>query len=214
MTQPGASKAVLFDALGTLVELEPPWPRLAAALGIEDSEHVREAMLAEMAYYRDHAQEAVDPDTLAGLRAECAALIERELGVAVSADALMSAIRFRAYDDAAPALEALRDRGLRLVCVSNWDYALPEVLERVGLAERLDGVITSAGVGARKPDPAIFEAALEVAGCEAAAALHVGDSPDEDIEGAAAAGIPALLIDRGGGGDVASLAEIEANLST
>ena len=166
-----------------------------------------------MSYYRDHAHEAVDAGALARLRADCAALIERELGIAVSAEALMSAIRFRAFADAPPALAALRDRGLRLVCVSNWDYALPEVLERCGLAEALDGVVTSAGTGARKPDPAIFAAALELAGCVAAAALHVGDSAEEDIAGARAAGIPALLIDRGGSGDVASLAEIEAHLN-
>jgi FMN phosphatase YigB (HAD superfamily) len=203
--------AVFLDALGTLVELEPPWPRLASALAIEE-ERVRPALLAEMAYYRDNAHRATDAESLAGLRAQCAALVEGELGVAVSADTLMSAIHFRAYDDAAPALTALRARGLRLVCVSNWDYALPEVLCRVGLADRLDGVVTSAGTGARKPDPAIFRAALELAGCDSGAALHVGDSREEDIEGAAAAGIRALEIDRGGGGDVASLAEIEAHL--
>jgi putative hydrolase of the HAD superfamily len=75
-------------------------------------------------------------------------------------------------------------------------------------------VVTSAAVGASKPDTAIFAAALELAGCEADAALHVGDSPREDIEGATTAGIWALMIDRDGGGDVASLAEIAANLSS
>jgi putative hydrolase of the HAD superfamily len=204
--------AVLLDALGTMVELEPPWPRLAEALGL-DSDRVRPAMLAEMAFYRDHAHEASDADSLARLRADCAALIEDELGVPVSAETLMAAIRFRAFDDAATALAALRDRGMRLVCVSNWDYALPEVLERCGLAGFLDGVVTSAAVGARKPDAAIFAAGLEVAGCEAGAALHVGDSADEDVAGARAAGIRALLIDRDGGGDVASLAQIESHLS-
>jgi putative hydrolase of the HAD superfamily len=208
------TEAVFFDALGTLVELEPPWPRLAAALGLADDERLRAAMGAEMVHYRDHAHEAIDATALARLRAECAALIERELGVAVSVEALMSAIRFRAFDDARPALATLSEHGLRLICVSNWDYALPEVLERCGLADALDGVVTSAAAGARKPDPAIFAAALELAGCEAAAALHVGDSAAEDIAGASAAGIPALLIDRGGGGDVASLAEIEAHLNT
>ncbi len=167
-------------------------------------------MRNEMAYYRDHAHEAADADSLARLRGECAAMVGRELGVAVSTEMLMSAIRFRAYDDAPPALTRLRELGLRLVCVSNWDYALPEVLERCGLADSLDGVVTSAQVGARKPDPAIFRAALDLAGCGPDAALHVGDSRDEDIEGARAAGIRALLIDRGGSGDVASLAQIEA----
>ncbi len=207
------TEAVLLDALGTLVELEPPWPRLARTLGVEE-DRVRPAMLAEMAHYRDHAHEAVDAASLARLRAACAELVEGELGVAVSAETLMSAIRFRAYDDVVPALADLRRRGLRLVCVSNWDYALPEVLERCELAEHLDGVITSAGAGARKPDPSIFAAGLELAGCGPEAALHVGDSAAEDIAGARAAGVRALLIDRDGGGDVASLAEIKAHLQT
>ena len=129
----------------------------------------------------------------------------------------MASIRFRAYPDAASALAVLRRRGLALVCVSNWDYALPDVLAGCGLAEALDGVVTSAGAGARKPDPAIFVAALELAGCGPAEALHVGDSLAEDVQGARAAGIEALLIDRGegGGGDeLASLAEIEQHLRT
>jgi putative hydrolase of the HAD superfamily len=207
-----ATEAVLLDAMGTLVALEPPWHGLAAALEIDDTERVRKALLGEMAYYRDHAHEAIDAQSLAKLRADCAALVERELGVSVSPETLMASIRFRAYDDAAPALSGLRDRGLRLVCVSNWDYALPEVLTECGLAGLLDGIVTSAAVGATKPDAAIFAAALEVAGCDASAALHVGDSQREDIKGATDAGIRALLIDREGGGDVASLAEIAAHL--
>jgi putative hydrolase of the HAD superfamily len=207
------TKAVFLDALGTMVALEPPWPRLAELLGIDDQKRVKAAMLIEMAHYRDHAHEAVDAATLSELRAECAALVQRELGVPVSSQTLMASIRFRAYDDALPALVRLRELGLRLLCVSNWDYALPTVLGEVGLVHALDFTVTSAAVGARKPDPAIFAAALEVAECEAGEALHVGDSPTEDIEGARAAGIRALLIDRGGHGDVASLAEIEAHLS-
>ena len=57
---------------------------------------------------------------------------------------MMSAIRFRAFPDAAPALAELRGLGLKLVCVSNWDVSLPEVLERCGLDGALDGVVTSA----------------------------------------------------------------------
>lgn len=204
-------KAVFLDALGTLVELEPPWPRLAEALGLSQ-ERVRPALLKEMSYYRDHAHEATDADSLRALRTKCASLVERELGVAVTADALMGSIRFRAYPDALPALTRLRELGLRLVCVSNWDYALPTVLAEVGLGDALDFAVTSAASGARKPDPAIFRAGLELARCDPGEALHVGDSPAEDVEGARAAGIRALLIDRDGGGDVASLAEIEPYL--
>jgi putative hydrolase of the HAD superfamily len=124
---------------------------------------------------------------------------------------MMAAIRFRAFDDAAPALRELRARGLRLVCLSNWDYSLPEVLGRVGLLGLLDGVVTSARVGVAKPAAGIFGAALELAGCDASEALHVGDSSEEDVRGASAAGIRAVLIDRSGrGGDIASLIEIPA----
>jgi HAD superfamily hydrolase (TIGR01509 family) len=74
-------------------------------------------------------------------------------------------------------------------------------------------VVTSAGAGARKPDPEIFRRALELAGCAPEEALHVGDTPEEDAAGARAAGITPLLIDRsGGGGDISSLAEIDQHL--
>jgi putative hydrolase of the HAD superfamily len=167
-----------------------------------------------MAYYRDQSDEGRDPASLAELRARCAGVLSAELGREVSVEEMMAAIRFRAFPDAPPALADLRGLGLRLVCVSNWDYSLPEVLARVGLAEELDGVITSAAVGARKPDPRLFEAALEVAGCRADEALHVGDTPAEDVEGARAAGIRALLIDRGGGGDIESLSAIRHHLDS
>ena len=211
-SSPQPTRAVLLDALGTLVELEPPWRHLAASLGAEPDGRMIAAFRAEMSYYREHAHEGRDEGSLADLRGHCAVLLSKELGREVAVDDMMAAIRFRAFDDAAPALRALRGRGLKLVCVSNWDVSLPEVLERVGLLSLLDGVITSAAAGARKPEPAIFEAALRAAGSEAGEALHVGDTPEEDIDGARAAGIRALLLDRDGHGDIASLTEIERHL--
>jgi putative hydrolase of the HAD superfamily len=208
------TRCVLFDALGTLVELEPPWPYLAADLGIEADERLVAAVRAEMRYYREHSDEGRDAATLADLRRRCAAIVSAELGREVSAEQLMAAIRFRAFPDAAPALAELRAMGLRLACVSNWDISLPSVLDRCGLAGALDAIVTSAAVGARKPDPRIFAAALDVAGCAAGDALHVGDTPEEDLEGARAAGIRALLIDRDGGGDIGSLAAIRHHLDS
>ncbi len=206
------TKAVLLDALGTLIELEPPWPQLAAELEIDPDPAVEAAMRKEMAYYRAHAHEATDAAALADLRGRCAALLSRELGREVSVERMMASIRFHAAADAAPALAELRARGLRLICVSNWDYALAEVIERCGLGGALDGIVTSAGARARKPDPVIFAQALELARCRPAEALHVGDTPEEDVAGARAAGIASLLLDRGGAGDIASLAEVEKHL--
>jgi putative hydrolase of the HAD superfamily len=205
------TKAVLLDALGTLVELEPPWTRLACIVGGGPGDEA--AWRREMVFYRDHAHEARDAEALADLRRRCAELLGAELGREVDVETMMAAIRFHPAPDARPALARLRERGLTLVCVSNWDYALPEVLDRAGLGGMLDGVVTSAGAGARKPDPAIFRAALELAGCEPDEALHVGDTEEEDVAGARASGIPALLLDRAHGrGQLASLTEIEDHL--
>jgi putative hydrolase of the HAD superfamily len=207
-------RAVFLDALGTLVELEPPWLSLRQRVPPEVSdERLIAAMRTEMAYYREHAHEGRDQGSLDDLRRRCAEVLSAELGVEVGADELVAAIRLHAYPDAPPALKALSDRGLRLAVVSNWDCSLGRVLERCGLAECLDGAVSSAEAGAPKPDPAIFGAALELVGCRAAEALHVGDTVDEDVAGARAAGIPVLLIDRdGGAGDISSLAEIEEHL--
>jgi putative hydrolase of the HAD superfamily len=207
------TRAVFLDALGTLIELEPPWVHLAAALGADPDERLVGAVRAEMDYYREHSHEGRDEGSLADLRRRCAAVLSKELGRRVEVETMMASIRFRPYDDAAPALAALRGRGVGLVCVSNWDVSLPQVLRRCGLDGAVDATVTSATAGARKPDPAIFGAALEVAGCSAVEAIHVGDTPEEDLAGAAAAGIRALLLNRAGRGDIASLAEIEEHLA-
>ena len=154
-------RAVLLDALGTLVELEPPWVHLAEALGVEPDERLvargaRRDGLLPGAQPRGARRRTRSPSCAR----RCAAVLSSELGREVAVETMMAAIRFRAYPDAAPALAELRELGLRLVCVSNWDVSLPEVLERCGLGGALDGVVTSAAAGARKPDPAIFAPAL------------------------------------------------------
>lgn len=208
-------RAVFIDALGTLLRLEPPWEAIdpAAVAGLPAA-RVRAAFAAEMAYYRDHSDEGSDRERLAELRRRCAAILSRELGREIGVETMMAAIRFTPFADAAPALRDLRGRGLRLICVSNWDCSLPEVLERTGLAPLLDGVVASATAGARKPAGAIFGPALELAGCGPHEALHVGDS-DVDVEAAEAAGIAVLRIDRSGdaAGGIASLAEIRDHLA-
>ncbi len=208
------TRAVFLDALGTLVELEPPWVLLRDRVPDEVSEErLVAAVRAEMAYYKEHAHEGRDAASLAELRDRCAEVLSRELGVEIATQELVEAVRMNPYPDAEPALRALRERGLKLVVVSNWDCSLGDVMDRCGLAGLIDGAISSAEAGARKPDPAIFEPALELAGCGPADALHVGDTPDEDRAGAEAAGVRVLIIDRDdGAGEISSLTEIEEHL--
>ena len=203
--------AVLFDALGTLVELEPPAPHLRRALAKRTDASVtvleaEQAIAAEMVYYRAHLNEGRDASSLEALRQRCAEVLRdalparaRPADLDVVLDVLLDSLQFRAFRDARPALEALRNGGLRLIVVSNWDCSLPSALDRIGLAPLLDGVVASAVAGARKPSAAIFERALAAAGVGPARALHVGDSVAEDIEGARGAGIEPVLLRRDGG---------------
>jgi HAD superfamily hydrolase (TIGR01509 family) len=209
---PAVRRAVFIDALGTMLWLEAPWERIdpSAVLGIEP-DRVRAAFIAEMAYYMAHTEQGRDPDSLAELRRRCAAVLSRELGREIGVATMMDALHFHPYDDAIPALQSLRGAGIRLVCVSNWDCSLPGVLARLGLGVELDGVVSSATAGSRKPDPAIFAPALAIAGCPASEALHVGDSAD-DVTAARDAGIDVLKLDRGGAGDISSLTEISDHL--
>jgi putative hydrolase of the HAD superfamily len=207
-------RAVLLDGMGTLVHLIPPAPALAEALGV-DQQTAERAFRAEVDYYLAHQLEGSDPSALADLRRRSADVLADAAGVPREGalDALMGALRFETFEDVAPALEELRARGLRLVVVSNWDWSLTDVLGSVGLLPLLDGVVTSAEVGASKPAPAIFEAGLVAARCSADEAVHVGDSVEHDVEGARAAGMRALLLEREGGGDLRSLGELPALLS-
>jgi putative hydrolase of the HAD superfamily len=198
------TRAVLLDALGTLVHFEPPAPLLRAALrdrlGIEVSLEAAEAAIRdEISYYRAHLHEGRDAASLADLRRRSAEAMRPALGVdADLTDALLASLRFHAYPDAAPALEALRSRGIALVVVSNWDHSLHERLAETGLAPLVDGAVASAELGRAKPERAIFERALELAGAAPGEALHAGDSPREDVEGALAAGLRAVLVARDG----------------
>jgi putative hydrolase of the HAD superfamily len=100
----------------------------------------------------------------------------------------VGALVFEPVPGAPETVRMLRERGLRLAVVANWDSALPEHLDRLGLARHFDTIVTSAEAGVPKPDPAIFRLALERLGAEPARALHVGDEP-VDEEGARSTGM-------------------------
>jgi putative hydrolase of the HAD superfamily len=228
----GVRRAVLLDALGTLVALEPPGPRLAARLkadhGIElSAEEAERGFRAEIAHYRAHHMEGSDPDMLDALRGDCAEVLRAALPARVGdalargelQQAMMGALRFSAYSEARATLEELRARGYALVVVSNWDVSLPAVLDEAGVGEALDGVLTSASLASAKPDPKIFRAALALAGVAAERAVHVGDSLEHDVAGALAAGVRAVWVRREGTAEapkgvptISSLAELLAVL--
>lgn len=203
-------QAYLLDALGTLLELEPPVEplrrELRARFGLElSAAEAGAAIKAEIAYYRAHHDDASDRERLAVLRRDSALALRAalppagaELPVEPLTEALLASIRFRPYPEVVATLTAARARGSRLVVVSNWDVSLHDALEETGLAPLLDGVVTSAEAGSSKPGGEIFARGLALAGVSAAQALHVGDDVAADVEGARAAGIDVRLVVRDG----------------
>ena len=203
---------ITLDALGTIIEMLDPAPRLVAglrALGAEVDERAAAAALGEeIAYYRAHHDEGGDEATLAVLRDRCTEVLRVGLlraGAGVAdvprpelRGALLAALSFRAYPDVPDALRALREAGHRIVVVSNWDVSLHDALRSAQLTELIDGAVSSAEAGFAKPDPRIFAAALELAGTSADGALHAGDTIAYDVAGARAAGWRAVLVARGG----------------
>ena len=147
---------MLLDALGTLVELQPPAPRLQRLLresGFEVSEERAAAgFMAEIAYYLDHHLEgrtasASSACATAALRRCGGRSSSPDLDHATARRAMLGALEFRPYPDVLPALGELRERGLTVVVASNWDCSLPEWLGPAGIIELVDGVVTSAEVG-------------------------------------------------------------------
>jgi putative hydrolase of the HAD superfamily len=105
---------------------------------------------------------------------------------------------WQVYPEVEATLGSLKRDGARLAVVSNWDSRLHALLEVLGLASYFDAIVVSCETGFEKPSPVIFAKALEALGADPRSTLHVGDVPELDLEGARAAGIDAVLVDRRG----------------
>ena len=213
MQKHSTPRAVLLDAAGTLIDVAGPLGDTYSGLAREFGGDLDPETLTTgfRIAFADTPPMAFPGRTGAGLdRAErewWRAVVERvtrAAGGVPEFDAYFdrlyahyaSAPAWRVYPEVPDVLEALRARGLRLAVVSNFDTRLPPLLDALGLATFFDAVVCSGEAGAAKPDGTIFARALAALGVGASEALHVGDSREADYEGARAAGIEALLVDR------------------
>jgi putative hydrolase of the HAD superfamily len=102
------------------------------------------------------------------------------------------------YPEVVTTLARLKERGLILDVISNFDSRLHRILAGLGIAHCFDEVLVSSAVGYAKPDARIFQSALERHGLAPADATHIGDSETNDIRGASNLGLKAILVDRSG----------------
>jgi putative hydrolase of the HAD superfamily len=95
-------------------------------------------------------------------------------------------------------LAALKQRGIRLAIVANWDRDLPALAERLGISHFFSTIVSSQEAGVEKPDPAIFARAVQELSLstERDTILYVGNEYKADVYGSRAAGLVPILIDR------------------
>ena len=200
-------KAVFFDWIGTLARPDPDrhelFAQVAAELGISLSPpqlikgiHMAESQVPAGAppRWREGKDEAPFIRWWEVLLAEAGIQMSREamLEITKRASHQAKSARWVLYDDTLPALKTLKQRGLVLGLISNIIIGGAGA----GLESCLDFVVTSKEVGANKPEPPIFLAALERAGVSAPEAVYVGDQYQTDVLGARGVGIRPVLIDR------------------
>ncbi len=203
-------RAVTFDAVGTLIELARPpgevYATMARHFGAPgDPEPLQAA-------FRQAWRRTPPPADVEGPRSDddrrwWHALVSQTLALAGCAVSDFEGYFERVYryferpeawkvrPGVPGALTALASAGYRLGVLSNFDGRLHGVLRALELRRHFEAVIVSSEVGANKPSPRIFAAALEAFGLNAPELLHVGDDPALDGAGARAAGLEALVLD-------------------
>jgi putative hydrolase of the HAD superfamily len=197
-------RAVTFDVGGTLID---PWPSvghiyatLAAAHGWKNLD-VTALNRQFAAAWHARGQFDYSQDAWAGIvNATFAGLIESEASRTFFEQLYQhfgTPQPWRVYADVTPVLSTLRERGVKLGIISNWDDRLPPLLQQLGLRKFFDSLIYSYEVGSAKPSPLIFNRACESLATSPGSILHIGDSAQEDAQGARRAGLHALLLRRG-----------------
>lgn len=209
-------RALLVDAMGTLIECARPEHETYASIGREYGVELSPQDILrryEQAYSKPWSQK---------LRYEGDALpfwhsVISEATACSNPAYTESLHRFYATKPAwrladphaLSAFSALRRAGIQVAVVSNFDSRLPALLESLGCADCFDVVAVSADVLAEKPDPAIFHAACDMLGVRPHEAVHVGDSWKNDLGGAKAAGCGGAWLWKS---DVRSFTEVASRL--
>ena len=122
-----------------------------------------------------------------------------ELATRAIIAAWSDAQNFGLYDDVLPCLDTLREAGVRMALLSNaLGHGVEEIVAHFALDDYMAAAVSSIETGAVKPAPRMFSTLFGLLGISARDAVMVGDSLEDDVEGAFACGCPGILLDRSG----------------
>jgi putative hydrolase of the HAD superfamily len=203
---PDPLDCVLFDAGDTLLAPTPSFQgrfvAVAADHGLPLEEAAVDAAIADAVRAASWPSDWTDPATQRSFWVDFYRQVLAGLGHQGEelAEALFAAFSdpagYRLFDDVRPALEELAGRGVTLGVVSNFEPWLEDILALQEVDHLFAAVAISGKLGVAKPDPAIFRWAVQEAGADPAATVHVGDQPVNDVDAARAVGLTPVLIDR------------------
>ena len=204
-----ALQTVFLDAGGVL--LFPNWTRISEALAKQGVLVEPAALAAADPIARKQIDEGKTVATTNDAKRGWMFfnLILTAAGVPLSDATAAALVELHAYhrehnlwelvpDGVIPALEALGSLEIRTTVVSNANGTLCAHMDRLGLSRYVHCVLDSCDFGVEKPDPRLFEIALERSGAAAATTIHVGDLYQVDVVGARAAGLRGVLLDERG----------------
>ncbi len=208
-------KAVFFDFYQTLVRYDPPREQIIADVlreyghDLPAERFVQPLVAADEFMYRAMSERPLGQlsrEQRLALYVRHQEILFERAGVAVEPSLIpvmlgkMQAANagLATFDDVLPTLDRLRAGKTLTGLISNVDTDISDQLEKLGLAARLDVIMTSREAGVTKPNPGIFTAALRAAGVTAGEAVYVGDQYEIDVLGAESAGMTGVLIDRTG----------------
>jgi len=207
-----ATKAIFFDAAGTLIETVRPVGQPYAGLA---KKHGLKVSPSDVANRFRTCFASAPPLAFPHARAEEIPALEREWWRRLVRAIFEPWGLFAQFDDyffelfeyfskpdswklrpeAPETLTALKKRGLILDVISNFDSRLVGIMDGLGAASWFDHIFLSSHVGYAKPDREIFDSALNAHRLRAEEAIHVGDSKETDVQGAINAGLTGILLD-------------------
>lgn len=214
----GPIEMVTFDLYDTLIETDPPgWIRFQKALelsGIDSelSDIMRAHTVGQQYFTMENGRYPIrdrTPDekeefqiNLTGISLEALDLPTDDETVATVKSNFSDdtqggkVLEYRPYDEVPRVLDRLREQKIKTAIISNADSDVTQLCLKMGFAQHMDLIVTSALVGWEKPDARTFHAALDPFGMPATNVIHVGDQPGSDVLGARAVGMAAALLDR------------------